>query len=309
MPANLKQRVIPLLLLVLLAVGAYFVYGWRVRDDRSKPVPPKTIALPVSPVARTNKLTNATTVPPKADGAEKPSARFRQFRRCYQDYLRFLYLNDAVNQCYASPNAKSNFISCKDGMTDAQLKLNSTRNSLANCGDYADVARKYYDATKVAAKNGDQDAQMCYVQSAFQSGYVYAEEKPLYTDEDVSDYKADAPAYISAAFMRGDWRVVQILSTNFFEPSSGLISLIDQIGEPETVYKMDKLLQLGAAADYAKTLGYSLDGLAHPDLRPDAALPESKIAEADVWAQQMYLDHFAASPKLTKAPVPCADEP
>jgi hypothetical protein len=71
---------------------------------------------------------------------------------------------------------------------------------------------------------------------------------------------------------------------------------------------MEKLLQLGASADYAETLGYSLDGLAHPDLRPETALPESKIAEADAWAQQMYSQHFAMSPKLTQAPVPCADE-
>lgn len=192
-------------------------------------------------------------------------------------------------------------------MAEAQSKLNSVRESMANCGDYADIARKYYDATKNAAKDGDQAAQMCYVQSGFESGYVYVEEKPLYTDDDIADYKADSPRYISEAFMRGDWRVVQILTTHFFEPSSGLIALIDHIGEPETAYKMVRLLQLGADADYAKTLSYTLEGLAHPDLVPSAALPKDKISEAEAWAQQMYSRHFSKSPKLTREPVPCAD--
>ena len=299
MPAHIKQRVIPLLVLVLLTVGAYFIFGSGVHEAPSKPALPKTITPPVSPGAHANKLGNAPVVPPRIEGAEKAGALFRQFRHCYQDYLQSLYLNDAVNQCYAHPDSKGNFISCKNGMADAQLNLNSLRNSLANCGDYADIARKYYDATKVAAKSGDQDAQMCYVQSGFQSGYVYADEKQLYTDEDATEYKVDAPRYISEAFTRGDWRVAQILSTHFFEPSSGLIGLIDHIGEPETVYKMEKLLQLGAAADYAKRLSY--------DLAPNEALPEHKIAEADAWAQQMYTEHFLNSPKLTQPPVPCAD--
>jgi hypothetical protein len=149
---------------------------------------------------------------------------------------------------------------------------------------------------------------MCYVQSGFQSGYVYANEERLYTEQDVDDYKADSPKYISDALARGDWRVVQILSTHFFEPSSGLIGLIDHIGEPETVYKMEKLLQLGAAAGYAKTLGYTMEDLANPDLAPDQALPERAIAEADAWAEEMHAQHFAKSPKLTQEPVLCADD-
>lgn len=258
-------------------------------------------------VRRTNQSANVVVVRPSEESATA-STRFRQFRHCYQDYLQFLYWNDAVNQCYAHPNDKGNFISCNEGMADAQLKLHLVRNSMAKCGDYADIARTYYDATKVAAKHGDRDAQMCYVQSAFQSGYVYAKEKLRYTDDDVADYKADSPRYISDAFTRGDWRVVQILSTQLFEPSSGLIGLIDNIGKAETVYKMKRLLQLGANADYAKTLSYSLDGLAHPDRVPSAALPKDKIAEADAWAQQMYSQHFGMSPKLTREPVPCADD-
>jgi hypothetical protein len=306
-PTSTRKLVVPLLGIALLSLGAYFAFGWRVRDTPSMAEPSKTFAPPASPATHMNQPASRPVVP-RTDTPEEAGALFRRFRHCYQDYLQSLYLNDAVNQCSTHPDDKGNFISCKEGMAGAQLKLNSVRDSMANCGEYADIARKYYGATKVAAKTGDQDAQMCYVQSGFQSGYVYANEEPLYTEQDVADYEADSPKYISDALARGDWRVVQILSTHFFEPSSGLMGLIDHIGEPETVYKMEKLLQLGAAAGYAKTLSYTIEGLAHPDLAPDQALPEQRIAEADAWAEQMYAQHFTRSPKLTREPVPCADD-
>src|SRR5262249_51487561 len=196
MSANIKQRVI-VLVIVLLSVGAYFTLGRGGRDGPSKPEILKAIAPPSSSVTNANEPANASATPQRQEEIEKASALFRQFRHCYQDYLQFLYLNDAVNQCYTHPDDKGNFISCKEGIADAQLKLDLVRNSIANCGDYADIAQKYYEATKTAAKDGNQDAQMCYLQSGFQSGYVYAEEKPLYTDEDIADYKADSPKYIS----------------------------------------------------------------------------------------------------------------
>ena len=46
----------------------------------------------------------------------------------------------------------------------------------------------------------------------------------------------------------------------------------------------------------AETVGYTPANLERPDLRPDTALPERKIAKADTRAEQMHLQHFAESP-------------
>jgi hypothetical protein len=48
-----------------------------------------------------------------------------------------------------------------------------------------------------------------------------------------------------------------------------------------------------------------MNDLTHPDLKPEAALPQNKIAEADAWAKQMYSQYFSSIPPLTKEPIAC----
>lgn len=236
----------------------------------------------------------------KSESSETPStdanvrASFRKFRRCHEDYIKYKYLTQAVDQCYASPGNKGNFISCPTGMADAQLALNSLQNDMADCGrDYNEIDRAYYEATVAAAESGDTDAQMCYVQSGFADEAVGS--PPFYTDGDRSTYKATAQQYVSDAFARGDWRVVQILSVNNVGPGSGLLYLVEGAGSPDTFYKMNRLLRLGAEGQYARVLDADVR-----DTSPD------KVAAAGAWATAMYSQHFAGSPKLTQRPTPCA---
>jgi len=81
---------------------------------------------------------------------------------------------------------------------------------------------------------------------------------------DIEDYKADSANYIAAAFARRDWRIVSLLSTHFIDPPRGLVTLLDGIGQPETTYKMKKLLRLGATGDYAASLDEALSVYLRP---------------------------------------------
>ena len=291
-------------LLVAAMIAALAVFGYFFLDEQSPNAAPEGRLLenPSTVGNRQTFLTEASNsaekpTPRPSDGTEaagtRASARasFLKFKRCHADYAKYKYLTQAVDQCYSSPRTAGNFVDCPKMMADAQLAQNAVQNRLADCGrDYNEIDRAYFDATVAAAKSGDTDAQMCYVQSSFADEVVGSPR--FYTDEDASAYKATAPQYISDAFTRGDWRVVQILSVHGV---GGLLYLLADAGTPDTFYKMNRLLRLGAEGQYARVL----DGDVR-DLAPD------KLAAAEAWATAMYSQHFSASPKLIQAPVPCA---
>jgi hypothetical protein len=175
----------------------------------------------------------------------------------------------------------------------------------AGCGDTTDVETRYFQATKQAAQAGDPDAQMCYLQGEFGT----SSGESLLGDSDVEEYKHAAPAYVDSALRRGDWRVVKLLTKRSFHPGSGPVTQIDKIGEPETVYKMTKLLRLGATGKYARALDGDLNGMIHPDLVPESALPADVVSRSDAWAQQTFNDSFSGVAGLTDAPTVCAPGP
>jgi hypothetical protein len=172
---------------------------------------------------------------------------------------------------------------------------------MAHCEDERELFQKYYDSTKQAAKSGNSDAQLCYLQSYFLDLNNIAH----YTQADIAEYKAASPKYIEDAFSRGDWRVVQLLSSDHHGGITGLSLYIPNIGMPDTIYKMTRLLRLGASGEYAEQLDAKLDTIARPDGQENPELPQARLADADTWAQRTSSQYFAGTPRLTKPPYPC----
>lgn len=283
-----------------LAVFGYFFLGerspmaapdGRIRGNASAGSRPTDPTEPRDLVEKARPRASEGISTTSADGTARAS--FRKFGRCHEDYVKYKYLTQAVDQCYTSPGKKGNFVSCPTGMADAQLAQNSIQNHMAGCGDYNDIDRAYYEATLAAAKSGDTDAQMCYVQSRFSDQAVGSAS--FYTNGDRDAFKAMASQYVSDAFARGDWRVAEILSVNQLGPGTGLLYLVKGAGSADTFYQMNRLLRLGAEGQYAQTLDMDVKGS-----------PPDKVAAAEAWARAEYSQHFADSPKLTQAPVPCA---
>jgi hypothetical protein len=99
------------------------------------------------------------------------------------------------------------------------------------------------------------------------------------------------------------------MSRDSFHPGSGPVVSLDKIGEPETVYRMRKLLRLGASGGYARSLDADLYGMIHPDLVPEAALPADVVKRSDAWAQQTYNESFSSSTGLTESATVCGPGP
>jgi hypothetical protein len=185
---------------------------------------------------------------------------------------------------------------------DCQAKITELRRAAKSIDEDSSVSAcsrdpqvlsdKYNAAVKDAAEAGNIDAQMCYVQGAGGHGAV-----PV----NVPEYKTRARAYLNQALERGDWRAVELLSTSptsIAHGGAGMLVNLPEVGKWETAYGATKLLSLGAAGDYVKSLDGRLTEAAH-------WLDGDKIRAAEQWAQDMYRTRFSNSPKLTADPVPC----
>ena len=197
------------------------------------------------------------------------------------------------------------YAQCMNGWMNVPNRKVAAQAALSDCGDTTEVVARYFEATKQAAKAGDADAQMCYLQAEF--GALSREWPP--TDPNVAEYRQVAPVYVEAAFRRGDWRVVKLMSKSSFHPGSGPITQLKGIGDRETVYRMIKLLRLGATGAYARDLDADLNGMIHPDLVPEAALPADVVRKSDAWATETFNESFSGSPGLTERPTVCNPPP
>jgi hypothetical protein len=258
------------------------------------------------PPATTQAPTQASAAEPIAVQASNPGNAFRELRQCVyasRDLVAAKQLLDCRSY-EGQPQFEAALAECLNGRMNARNRVTAAEKVLSEC-DQADMGTRYFQATKEAAKRGDADAQLCYLQGDFFS----PEGAEIFTDAELDAYKKLAPAYVDAALKRGDWRIVHLLNARHFHPGSGPVRLIDGIGDPQTRYKMTKLLRLGASGTYARVLESQLQSMIHPDLNPSAALPAKVVKEGDAWAQQTYIDYFAGVPGLTEPPVVCRPEP
>src|SRR5262249_52694135 len=161
------------------------------------------------------------------------------------------------------PQHAETYAQCMNGWMNATERLAAAQADALGCESTPDIERRYFEATQEAAKSGDVDAQLCYLQGYFGSAdAAYSSTEPVFfTAEDFAQYKKVAPGYVDAAFKRGDWRVVSLLNRKHFHPGSGPVTLLAGIGERETQYKMTRLLRLGASGSYARFLEMDLEGM------------------------------------------------
>ncbi|HYR78635.1 MAG TPA: hypothetical protein VEO55_01440, partial [Candidatus Dormibacteraeota bacterium] len=193
---------------------------------------------------------------------------------------------------------QAQYAQCMNDWVGQRDRLSHAQADLAGCGDEATIVQRYYRATKSAAKSGDVDAQLCYLQAQF----VNEQEMAPFTEHDAEDYKADSPKYVNKAIKRGDWRVVRLLAIRQLNPGVGMLRLLDHIAEPETVDRMVKLLILGSSGVYNNELKAELETMVE---RP-GVLSQEQTAAADQWARRTYDEYFSGTPGLTAPPEICA---
>ena len=234
-----------------------------------------------------------------ADQTNPSGSSFRELRQCVyaaRDLVAAKHLTDC--RFYeGKPQYQDALAECLNGPMNARNRITAAEAALSQC-DQADMGTRYFAATKQAAKSGNADAQLCYLQGDFFS----PEGAQIFTDAEIEEYKKVAPGYVDAALKRGDWRIVHLLNTRHFHPGSGPLRLLERIGERDTRYKMTKLLRLGSSGSYAEFMQSRLEGMLHPDLNPSAALPPEVAKEGDEWAQQTYIDYFSGSLASPKRP-------
>lgn len=285
---------------VVVAVMAVY-FGLRSRAS------PDVVSTAVSESSSDNRESEpATSV---ARNTAPAAAEFHSLQLCASAF-RELAITNYLSDCKpyeGRPDFQELYAQCLNGWMNVPNRKAAAEAALksSGCGDTTDVETRYFEATKQAAQAGDADAQLCYLQGSFAAD---SGERP-FTDAGVEEYRRVAPQYVDAALRRGDWRIVELMTKDSFHPGVEPIRQIPGIGKPETIYKMRKLLRLGASGFYARRLDMDLNGMIHPDLVPEAALPADVVRRGDAWAQQTFNESFAGVTGLTEAPTVCMPGP
>jgi hypothetical protein len=291
-----------------LILGAAYL-GWRddpiEKSSREAAVDEATPARKTSPEPSMGTVRAAQAAPepaavPAAANSSTASipSRFRSLRQCFHA-SQDLAAAKNVGDCKAYEGRQEferAYAECLNGWKDWRNRAAVAEKTLSECGDVTDIDKHYYEATRAAAMAGDPDAQLCYLEFDFShKGHL-----PLIGDAELAEYKQVSPTYVDAAIKRGDWRVVYLLTRR-----TGPVTRLGQAGQPETVYRMTKLLKHGASGAFATGLSYKLNLLAHPDLKPEAALPPKAIKEGDAWAEETYNTYYSGVPGITQLPTIC----
>jgi hypothetical protein len=237
---------------------------------------------------------------------DEAKALFRKTQNCYFHHNQIALLSNQTD-CKAIEGKRGlekQYGECLNNVATAQQRISTIRAAMTECGADKQIARYYFNATKAAAKTGDVDAQVCYIQSAFSD----SEGNMQYSTEDVAQFKSDAPGYIADAIARGDWRIVYFLSLKRLSPAFGLAAYIDGAGSLETAYRMNSLLLLGADDDYRSTVKVLLDSIPQSGAPAGQELSPEKLASAQEWAKNTYDQHFSATERLTRSPIVCGPE-
>jgi hypothetical protein len=222
------------------------------------------------------------------------SQTFQQGKRCLELSLASEGLRNKTQLCREQALGSQGRTTCEAQTKNADIRLSSLQAhaGTAGCGQDADQTQHDFAKALVqAARAGDVDAQMCYFQWA----------GPLSSPGSIGRYKREANLYMSKALQRGDWRMVQLLTTpseSVAHGGAGPMGNLDIVGSWFTVYRADRLLWLGATGDYKQSLAQSAQSAA-------AYLKPEQIKNANTWAWQEFKRDFAHSPKLSAAPVAC----
>ncbi|MEV8521620.1 hypothetical protein ABZR86_17640 [Dyella marensis] len=241
----------------------------------------------------------------QAASGKQLTAQFEQSRRCYFSHGQANARKSVAKACQEiakGGQAKAQADSCMANIAaDEDEAARSNQQDAADCpGDVAS-AKHFYEMTKAAASSGNADAQACYVQSVFQNNGVAL----TYSQQDIADYRRDAPRYISDGLARGDWRIVSMLARGGHGDNDGLLPLVTK-NDVYAQYVMNRLLQQGAEGPYALELERSIRmSYLSPGITTPPPLTQQQVADGTREAQGLYRKSFDKQPKLQAAPIAC----
>jgi len=263
---------------------------------QAQPTPPEAAA----PAAHTDAPAPAmVSVPAGGDAAYKREVACVKAARVINLLAGPERVCKEAERFKSDPASHDFFASCaRRQIKYAQQKL-AAEKTLRGCPTAApaDIEFAFFQATVAAAKAGNIDARMCYLNSRFNL-------EREWTEEERAQYKADAPRYVEEAFASGDWRIVETyrLASERMVNRSTLLHLVAPY-DASYQYAMNSLMRLGTTdPQFAK-------GLDNVAASPYSPLDEQAKADANRWAQDMYHRYFRHSPKLTQAPIVCGEYP
>jgi hypothetical protein len=277
-----------------------------VRSDSAENTPIPSVAESARQSAVDVPKPQAKSIPSGTVSKDESRKLFQKTQNCYFRYDQIALLSNQTDckGIEGKPALAKQYGECLNNVATALQRISTIRASMTECGPGNAIAKNYYNATKSAAKNGNVDAQLCYIRSAFAD----SDGNMQFTDDDIAQFKADAPRYIADAIARGDWRIVYFLSLRQIGPPFGLIPYIDGVRSLETQYRMTSLLLIGADDDYGSTLKVLRDSIPQIGAPAGQELTPEKMAAADEWAKNTYGQYFAGTPRLTRSPVVCSPE-
>ncbi|MFC5437307.1 hypothetical protein ACFPME_12115 [Rhodanobacter umsongensis] len=265
------------------------------------PVPaPSAAASAPSPSPPTVFATSNASHP----GTPAATMTFDTSRDCYFAKNRLDGARSVIKACQSLPQipqTESQRAECSNSIARSEVTIRELTDTVAACPADTASAMHFYEATKLAAAQGNADAQACYVQSLFQSNGVQL----TYPQREIDDYRRDAPRYISDGLARGDWRMVSLLARGGHD-GDGLLPLIAG-NDVYREYVMNRLLQLGADGEYAHQLEASIRfHYLSPSTTQAPPLTQEQIARGNQEATALFHKSFDRQPLLNGPPSVCA---
>jgi hypothetical protein len=233
---------------------------------------------------------------PQPSKAETPAATFDRITSCVHETIKLEHhTRQAGCDWYANKQQyQEAYAACLNNAASEQAAIDKGHQRLRTCSPSELTPSGIFAATKTAAVAGDRDAQMCFVAANFLEDPAAGK---IVSQEDESEYRRLAPGFIDSAFAQGDWRIVALLSRRSVDSVNRLLSSVYDIGTPETIYKMNRLLQLGGSEGVATGAANSL---------AKVELPAQQQSVAERWVRETYNAQFASTTRLEAMPRVCA---
>ena len=294
--------------LVVAAVAWMLLRPADSAQSVSRSAPSKTSAMPAAAV--TGKATEprallSAGVATQSTHAQTAKATFETSRDCYFAQNHVYAVNSVIHACQSLPQipeTESQRAACSSNIERSRAEIRELSDALDACPEGTGSARSFYEATKAAAAQGDAEAQACYVQSLYQSNGVDL----TYSQQDIDDYRRDAPRYIASGLSRGDWRIVALLARGGHGDQYNLLELITR-DDVYTQYVMNRLLQLGADVAYATQLDRSIQAIyLAPRMTQGPPLTQEQIARGSKEALDLFHRSFDRQALLQGPPMICA---
>lgn len=292
-----------MIILLLLATGiaaAGYASNWRkpflnhTATEPTASMPPPGNDEPSKSIEKTQDTQSISSTRSTGDATTVAAARaqFTEAKVCADQANKLRVLDLKRQQCASVPGGVATPDECKSLPNETNMADKALNDSQCT-KDPVRIQETLTRATATAARAGDADAQLCFIDG----GYFPTDKA------DINAYGAEASSYINSRLAAGDWRVVQTLATppeSLLHRGSSLIGQVN-IGLPFTAYRATRLLQYGSDGSYFKFLDAKAKALSR-NLTP------AQVANADEWAKEEFNRHFSNSVKLDSAPSTCLTE-